>query len=81
MPVAQSAGGVAYLTTVSVNGGPRISLWRAISGGGGLWFERYGRDGWREDERLGSAVHALGTLRLTKTEAREIAHEQFGAAW
>jgi hypothetical protein len=81
MPVTQPAGGVAYLTTISIDGGPHISLWRAVSGGGDLWFERYGHEGWREDEKLGDAVHALGTVRLTKTEALGIAHEHFGRAW
>jgi len=81
MSIAQTAGGVAYLTTISIDDGPHISLWRAISGGGSLWFERFGKDGWREDEHLGEAVNRLGTVRLTKTEALDIATEQFGFAW
>ena len=31
--------------------------------------------------QLGEAVTAMGTLRLTMSEARWIAAEQFGAAW
>jgi hypothetical protein len=79
---SNGTGGVAYLTTIAVEEDtPQIPLWRAISGGGDLWFERYGYDGWREDEELGEAVTATGTLRLTMSEARWIAAEQFGAAW
>jgi hypothetical protein len=79
---SNGTGGVAYLTTIAVEEDtPQIPLWRAISGGGDLWFERYGHDGWREDEQLGEAVTAMGTLRLTMSEARWIAAEQFGAAW
>jgi len=79
---SNGTGGVAYLTTIAVeHDTPQIPLWRAISGGGDLWFERYGHDGWREDEALGEAVTATGTLRLTMSEARWIAAEQFGAAW
>jgi hypothetical protein len=79
---SNGTGGVAYLTTIAVEEHTtQIPLWRAISGGGDLWFERYGDDGWREDEALGEAVTAMGTLRLTMSEARWIAAEQFGAAW
>ena len=51
---SNGTGGVAYLTTIAVEKHtPQIPLWRAISGGGDLWFERYGHDGWREDEDAG----------------------------
>jgi hypothetical protein len=81
MQTEREQRGVAYLTTLPVCGADQIALWRAVSGAGRLWFERFGSDGWREDAQLAAALDAAGTVRLTPTEARWLAAEHFGSTW
>jgi hypothetical protein len=81
MQTNSDQGAVAYLTTLPLDGADRIALWRAVSAPGRLWFERFGPDGWHEDEQLEDALDAAGTVRLTSAEARVVATECYGAAW
>jgi hypothetical protein len=81
MQTKSDHGAVAYLTTLPLDGADQIALWRAVSAPGRLWFERFGPDGWREDEQLEAALDATGTVRLTPMEARVVASECYGANW
>jgi hypothetical protein len=77
----EAAGFVAYLTTLALAGEQPVDLWRVVRGGRELWFERFDSDGWHEDEQLREALEAVGTVRLTPSEARWVAAERYGRTW
>jgi hypothetical protein len=68
-------GFVGYLTTIDLNNGRPINLWRALGTYHEIWFERLTEAGWVEDPRLRVALEALGTVRVTEQEASVIAAE------